>query len=786
MSVVLHLVRSLPSVVGLMFSCFALTCSGTNVVLNEAMANNRSTIANGGQYPDWVELFNPTSAAQDLSGLGLTDKLTIPNRFVFPPNTLVQPGGFLVVWCDSNTNAPGLHTRFNLDTGGQMLALFASPGTSPVLLDAITFGPQASDLSIGRVPDGTGSWQLNAPTPQATNRSQSLGSASALKINEWMDNPSNGSDWFEVYNPENLPVRLSDLYLSGTVSNPTNTLIPPLSFIAAKGYTQFLADDRGTNGANHVNFKISAAGDFIGVFDSNHNPIDTVTFGPQTANVSQGRYPDGSTQILSFPYSPSPGEPNYLVPAIVINEVLSHSGVQDFPPTEDAIELFNPGSSGVDMSGWFLSDSATVPKKFRIPNGTTITAGGYKMFYEYEFNPTPGTPPSFAIDSHGDALYLSSASTNGLLTGYQTNAMFGAQHHGISLGRHTTSLGVDFVAMSRRTFGSDDAATIEAFRSGTGLPNAYPKVGPVVINEIMYHPLLGTNMVDNTIDEYIELYNVSSSAVPLYDLLAPTNTWRMSNAVDYVFPIHVTLPANSYLLVVSFDPTTSAGTLADFQAKYAVPPNIQIFGPYAHKLGNTGDTVELFEPDEPDPGFIPYVLVERVSYSNSSPWPTNSDGKGFSLQRKVPAQYGNDPVNWIAAPATAGRLNFLDSDGDGMPDDWEITHGLDPKVNDASLDPDGDGLSNLNEYLAGTDPQDAASTLKLIPGRYDGTSFRMHFMAIAGKSYAIQYRKSATSGAWLKLIEVAPQPNATTIEITDPSAGANATRFYRAVTPSTP
>src|SRR5262249_16952805 len=56
-----------------------------------------------------------------------------------------------------------------------------------------------------------------------------------------------------------------------------------------------------------------------------------------------------------------------------------------------------------------------------------------------------------------------------------------------------------------------------------------------------------------------------------------------------------------------------------------------------------------------------------------------------------------------------------DDDGDGIPNGYEQSHGLDPlEPADANLDSDGDGQSNLQEFLAGTDPQDSASYLHII------------------------------------------------------------------------
>lgn len=63
----------------------------------------------------------------------------------------------------------------------------------------------------------------------------------------------------------------------------------------------------------------------------------------------------------------------------------------------------------------------------------------------------------------------------------------------------------------------------------------------------------------------------------------------------------------------------------------------------------------------------------------------------------------------LGAAVDIGADEFFDSDGDGMPDGWEVSHGLNPLVKDADGDADSDGFTNLEEYLAGTDPKDPRS-----------------------------------------------------------------------------
>jgi hypothetical protein len=186
-----------------------------------------------------------------------------------------------------------------------------------------------------------------------------------------------------------------------------------------------------------------------------------------------------------------------------------------------------------------------------------------------------------------------------------------------------------------------------------------------VINEILYHPPdLGTN--DDVLNEFIELRNISATSVSLFSTNFPTNIWRLRDAVDFDFPADTSLAAGDYLLVVSFNPTNTSA-LASFRGRYGLSSGVRILGPYQGKLANDSDNIELYRPDDPipggqpDAGFVPYLLVDKVRYADSAPWPSaadgNTNGVGVSLQRRDPAAYGNDPVNWLAGVPTPAAGN---------------------------------------------------------------------------------------------------------------------------------
>ena len=679
------------------------------------------------------------------------------------------PAGFSIALSHTNANGVIYFTTDGTDPrtyGSGAVAGSAQAYSEPVLLNSPT-RVRTRVLSAGV-------W--SALCDATFYPPQDLG---GLTLTELMYNPpGNGLidgdeyEFVELKNSGTNTLNLTGLKFDGINFVFTNgtTLAPGAFFVLVRNPGAFVAKYPGAPLHGLYTGRLGNGGEQIRITHALGQGVLAVTYGdnvpwPATAdghgfslvpkNPGATQAPDSGSAWRASTFaggSPGQDDPEPTTPGIVINEVLTASVL----PGVDRIELFNPTLVPVNVGGWLLTDDHDVPRKFRIPDGTMIPAGGFVVFDETQFNATPGTNGSFSLSSRGESVYLFAAGSNTNLTGYSHGAAFDAAEAGVTFGRHVNSVGEEqFPAQIGTSFGA---------------ANTGPRVGPVVINEVHYHPAPGG-------DEFVELVNVTDAPLALSDPLIATNTWRI-DGLDYVFPPGTVVPANGLLLVVATNPVV-------FRAKYSVPEAVAILGPFPGALQDSGERLKLKRHAPPDTNGPAYITVDEVRYNDKAPWPASADGLGFSLQRLAAGSHGDDPANWNAFGPTPGSdVATADYDGDGMSDVWELANGTDRLLADADGDLDNDGATNLEEYVAGTDPQSAASLLEVSASIVTPGAVRLVFNATAGRSYSVLYKTSLESPAWLKLQDI-PAGAVRTVTVDDAGAGGES-RFYRIVTPATP
>ena len=328
--------------------------------------------------------------------------------------------------------------------------------------------------------------------------------------------------------------------------------------------------------------------------------------------------------------SPGAADPRPPPRQVLINEILARTEA----PLEDAIELFNPTSTNIPIGGWYLSDSRESRaslKKYRLPEGLVIPAGGYQVVLESDFNPGGAAPGSFALNGSGDEVFLSSADEDsGELTGYIAGVRFSALPAGVSYGRVDTSLGTDLAPLGERSLGMENPGHL---------------AGSVIISEVHYHPGRGDS-------EFVELYNRGAEPLELSSEEGGRG-WVLRGLSGvhgeegYELPGGATIAPRGFLLVSSIDPGL-------FRQLNSVPDNIPIYGPFGGSLDNSGESLRLMRPEAQGQEEAGWILIDRVRYDDQTPWPAAADGEGPSLERRDPDAYGNDPESWGASERTRG------------------------------------------------------------------------------------------------------------------------------------
>ncbi|MCX7819009.1 MAG: lamin tail domain-containing protein [Kiritimatiellae bacterium] len=309
----------------------AVLCSLTDVPplwINELVVSNLTGHTdNAGQRDPWLELYNAHSNAIPLDGWALTDDPAVPLKWPFPAGSSVPGRGFLVVWLDGQPtqSVAGVpHTSFRIGGSTGVVALVWAGSNRVAVADHIRWSGVPADRAFGSWPDGDPIARklLRTPTPAAPN--DGTAPPLQLRINEYLaDNvaafadPADGQfeDWFELYNPTDDPMDLGGAYLTDDLSNPTKYRIPAGFSVPARGFLLVWADNEPSqNNLSvrpdlHVGFALSKSGEAIALYDADRRLVDSVVFGPQVTDVTEGRYPDGGPLVGRLP-RPTPGAAN--------------------------------------------------------------------------------------------------------------------------------------------------------------------------------------------------------------------------------------------------------------------------------------------------------------------------------------------------------------------------------------------------------------------------------------------------------------------------------------------
>ncbi len=407
--------------------------------LNEVMTSNKGAVPDAnGDFPDWIEIYNPTEKDINISGFGLTDDKLVSAKWVFPGGTTIKANGYVVVYCSGEIESGPMHASFKLSGTDEIV--FSNAAGRPI--DQLALRSVGKNLSLGR--DEAGNWvEQAAPSPGYPNTDAGAQAYrdsiqvtvidNGIRINEFMASNAttlpglNGDypDWIELYNTTGAPVDISGCGLSDDVNQPMKWLFPAETVIQPKSVLLILCSGREglIDGELHAPFGLRAYKEDVVFAGANGAVIDSYSYNNQETDISMARIPDGTGEF-QICTQPTPGFLN--------NEdgFAAHMSTQAFPrgdiqlsevcnnnnsslvaddTSPDWIELFNASGTAVNLAGYALSDNSKNPALWVFPD-ITIEAGTYMTVLATGANvkdtQKKNLETNFGLSAMGDVLFL--------------------------------------------------------------------------------------------------------------------------------------------------------------------------------------------------------------------------------------------------------------------------------------------------------------------------------------------------------------------------------------------
>jgi hypothetical protein len=516
------------------------------LIISEIVSSNSVSLTDTNYgSPDWIELFNGSNNAINLSGYSITNSADSTERFAFG-DVNIPAGGYLVIYgaeAISGSNTPC--TGFPLSRDGESIFLI-DPYDSVV--QQINAPKLCTDVSYALSADNNQYGYCLTPSPGAANSMpvnaledyEKLAQSANLEITEVLPHPSSEDAWIELHNAGTENVSLGLFYLSDSAEDTSPCHLPD-NVIGPGEYA--VVHTSGCNKALSVPFSLNAGDQGVYLTDISGELRSALTWsalpGIDTAVVAADTYtltptPKAANCADVFHLDKQAAmdatDPVHIDEMLMANtHSLPDSDGDHFPWAE----VSNTSDTPVSLSGYYLSDDPDNPLKWAFPD-ITLESNGYALiFLSGKTGQTTGLHASFSLAADENALFLTDSATMRA----DTFSLPADCETDISVGRTESGDMVYYASPTPCAANADGFTTpSEALES---------RAGGVLISEVC-----GTGG-DN---DWVELFNGSSQSVDL-------TGWYLSDDTDnpclWQIP-SLQIPAGGYTVIQAGDSSDEA------------------------------------------------------------------------------------------------------------------------------------------------------------------------------------------------------------------------------------
>lgn len=365
------------------------------VRISEFMSDNAGYANEEGLFCDWVELYNTSGEAVDISGYSLSDNVSI-NKFVFPAGTVLAPHGYLVVNCTMDVEGEMI-APFGLSQLGEESLVFKNHEGK--IVDIVDSTPMDTNESMALGNDdvwsvtreSTPGFENSAAGHEAYLQKLGVGIQNVI-ISEIMsagqtliaDEFGQFPDWVELRNVSEETVNLEGWFLSDNPEKPTKWKFPEVKLAPGQRLLVFCSgQDVTETGELHTNFSLASTGETLVLSSSLGVAVHKVSFGRGEEDCAFV-FEENGGEILTTAY-PTPGYSNDMdgyeqfcmdnvaQGPLAIWELMASNDwylAQELGECYDWVEIRNISDREVKLSDYSITDDADAPAQYVLPEKT--------------------------------------------------------------------------------------------------------------------------------------------------------------------------------------------------------------------------------------------------------------------------------------------------------------------------------------------------------------------------------------------------------------------------------